>query len=41
VQFLKEPIIGGGIDDFGFNCHCLCPQTLELPLNALTGHIDL
>jgi hypothetical protein len=29
LQFLEKPLIGGGLDDFGFNSHLLSPQTLE------------
>ena len=34
AQFLEETVIGGGIDDFHFNCCLLCPQTLELQLKC-------
>ncbi len=40
TQFLEKAAIGGGTDDFGFNCRLLSPETLEPQLNALSGCID-
>jgi hypothetical protein len=37
AQFLEKAAIGGGTDDFGFDCRLLSPQTLEPQLNALSG----
>ncbi len=40
VQFLEKATIGGGTDDFGFDCPLLSPQTLETQLNVLSGCLD-
>ncbi len=39
-QFLEKAAIGGGTDDFGFDCRLLSPQTIEPQLNVLSGHLD-
>jgi hypothetical protein len=40
VQLIEKAAIGGGTDDFGFDCRLLSPQTLEPQLNALSGCLD-
>jgi hypothetical protein len=40
AQFLKKAAIGGGTDNFGFDCHLLSPQNLEPQLNVLSGCLD-
>ncbi len=40
LQILEEPAIGRGINDFGFNCHLLCPLASALELNLLSGCSD-